>query len=131
MATKASTAEFLMEQLGSGVTAKKMFGEYGLYLEGKMFAMVCDDQLFVKPTPSGRAFLGQVQEAAPYPGAKDAFVIPAERWDDAQWLAELAAITARELPNPKGKRAPGVAGFAPRGGPKGSAPARRGRAKPR
>jgi DNA transformation protein and related proteins len=117
MATKPSTAEYLVDQLGSGVTAKKMFGEYGLYLDGKMFAMLCDDQLFVKPTPGGRAFLGEVQEAAPYPGAKNAFVIPGDRWDDSEWLAELAAKTAKELPPSKTKRA---ATSAPPGGSGGA-----------
>jgi DNA transformation protein and related proteins len=132
MVTKASTADFLLEQLGTGVTLKKMLGEYGLYLEGKMFAMVCDDQLYVKPTPAGRAFLGEVHEAAPYAGAKPAFVIAGDRWEDGEWLAELAALTARELPDPKTKRAPGASGFAPRPG-SGAAPSamRRGRPKAR
>ncbi len=120
MGTKASTAEFLLEQLGQGVTAKKMFGEYGLYLDGKIFAMVCDDQLFVKSTPEGKDFLGEVQEAPPYPGAKNAFVIPGDRWENGEWLAELAAITARALPTPQSKRAAkrpaGAAAFSPRAG---------------
>lgn len=103
MSTKTSTAEFLVEQLGAGVTAKKMFGEYGLYLDGKLFALLCDDLLFVKPTPGGRAFLGEAQEAPPYPGAKNALVVAADRWDDAEWMTELAAITTRELPSPASK----------------------------
>jgi TfoX/Sxy family transcriptional regulator of competence genes len=108
MSTKTQTAEFLVEQLGAGVTAKKMFGEYGLYLDGKIFAMVCDDQLFLKTTPGGRAFLardGEVKEGPPYPGAKNALIVEAERWDDSEWMAELAAITARELPSPVSKHA--------------------------
>jgi TfoX/Sxy family transcriptional regulator of competence genes len=120
MGTKASTVEFLLEQLGPAVTAKKMFGEYGLYLDGKMFALVCDDQLFVKLTPAGKELLGEVEEGPPYPGAKNAFIIPGERWDDAAWLAELAKHTARELPDPQQKRAAkrpaGAAAFSARGG---------------
>ena len=30
------------------VTARKMFGGYGLYREGSMFALIADDQLFFK-----------------------------------------------------------------------------------
>lgn len=116
MATKASTAEYLVDQLGDGVTCKKMFGEYGLYLDGKMFALICDDQLFLKATAGGRALLGEVAEAPPYPGAKLAFVIPGDRWDDAEWLAELAAVTTRELPAPKPKRPPGAGAKRARGG---------------
>lgn len=43
----------------AGVTCKKMFGEYGLFVDGKVFALVCDDTLFVKPTPSAQMMLGR------------------------------------------------------------------------
>jgi len=54
MATQQRTIDFLLEQAsGAGaVTAKPMFGEYGVYVDGKMIGLVCDDQLFVKPTLS-------------------------------------------------------------------------------
>ena len=85
------------------VTYKKMFGEYGLFSEGKMFGMVCDDRLFVKPTDAGRAYIGDVVEAPPYPGAKPSFLIE-DRLDDREWLSELARITTRALPTPTVKR---------------------------
>lgn len=86
-----------------GVTAKKMFGEYGLFSGGKMFGMVCDDRLLIKPTAGGRAYIGRVVEAEPYPGAKPSFLIE-ERLEDREWLSELARITTRELPMPKPKK---------------------------
>nr|WP_302477339.1 TfoX/Sxy family protein [Sphingomonas sp. ID1715] len=107
VASDPNTVSFLLDQLGAGgaeVTAKKMFGEYGLYLDGKMVAMVCDDQLFVKRTAGGAAFTGPVEEAPPYPQAKPHPLIDADRWDDADWLAELFRITAAELPAPKPKK---------------------------
>ena len=72
MASDAKTVAFLVDQIATAgvVHAKAMFGEYGLYCDGKMVAMVCDDQLFVKPTAGGRAFAGLVDERPPYPGAK-------------------------------------------------------------
>lgn len=108
MGSRPETVEFLVDQLGTGgaeVTAKKMFGEYGLYLDGKMVAMVCDDQLFLKRTPGGATFTGPIEEAPPYPGAKPHPLIDGDRWDDATWLAELFRITAAELPAPKPKKA--------------------------
>ncbi|MCK7502621.1 MAG: TfoX/Sxy family protein [Comamonadaceae bacterium] len=36
-----------------------MFGEYAIYLDGKVVALVCDNQFFVKPTDAGRALLGR------------------------------------------------------------------------
>lgn len=50
-----------------------MFGEYGVYADGKIFGLICDNKLFVKPTISGREFIGNVVEAPPYEGAKPGF----------------------------------------------------------
>ena len=80
-----------------------MFGEYGLYCDGKMFAIVGDDQLFVKPTAGGRAFAPDAEEASPYPGAKPCLLIDADSWDDSDWLSGLVRITVEELPAPKEK----------------------------
>jgi DNA transformation protein and related proteins len=106
MATQQRTVDFLLEQLApvAGLSARKMFGEYALQCEGKTVALVCDDQLFVKPTAGGRAFIGDPLEAPPYPGAKPSFRIDAERWDDADWLGELIAMTIAEVPAPKPKK---------------------------
>lgn len=106
MSTQPSTIDYLLEQLASAgsVSARKMFGEYGLYCDGKIVALVCDDQFFLKPTPEGRAFLGEaVDEQSAYGGAKPSFRIAGERWDDAEWMAELVRVTAAALPMPKTK----------------------------
>ena len=105
MASTQGFVDFVMELFDAdcGVTHKKMFGEYGLFSEGKMFAMICDDRLLVKPTEGGRAYIGDVVEALPYPGAKPAFLIE-DRLEDGEWLSELARITARELPLPKPRK---------------------------
>lgn len=60
MASQQSTVDFILEQIAAAgsVSAKKMFGEYGIYCDGKMVALVCDDQLFIKPTLAGKAFIG-------------------------------------------------------------------------
>lgn len=105
MSTTQGFADYVTDQFEEdcGVTQKKMFGEYGLFSQGKMFAMVCDDRLLFKPTVAGRAFIGEVVEAEPYPGAKLCFLIE-DRLEDREWLSELARITARELPPPKPRR---------------------------
>lgn len=105
MASSQEFVDFVIEQFDEnlGITPKKMFGEFGLFCEGKMFGMICDDQFFVKPTAGGRAFIGNVVEASPYPGAKPSFLI-GERLEDREWMSELARITTRELPIPKRKR---------------------------
>jgi TfoX/Sxy family transcriptional regulator of competence genes len=107
MATQQRTIDYLIEQATSAgtVSAKPMFGEYGVYVDGKMIGSVCDDQLFVKPTASGRVHAEPVHEAPPYPGAKTHLLIKADRWDDAEWLGELLRVTATELPTTKPRKA--------------------------
>jgi DNA transformation protein and related proteins len=109
MATAQGTVDVILEAIGSAgaVSAKKMFGEYGVYCDGKMIGSVSDDQFFVKITEAGRAWLGDaVDEAPPYPGAKPNFRVGAERWDDAEWMGELVRVTWGELPvgKPKAKK---------------------------
>ena len=106
MASKQSTADFIVDQLSHAgvISSKKMFGEYAIYCDGKLPALVADDQLFVKPTDAGRRFIGSPVEAPPYPGAKPCFLIPGDRWDDSDWLCELIRITTRELPVPIPKK---------------------------
>jgi TfoX/Sxy family transcriptional regulator of competence genes len=105
MATNKEFVDFIVEQIeNSGIiTYKKMFGEYVLYSDGKVVALICDNQLFVKPTEGGRVFIGDVKEAPPYPGAKMSFLIE-DKIDNRDWLSELIRITARELPDPKPKK---------------------------
>ncbi|MFS0771140.1 TfoX/Sxy family protein [Sphingomonas sp. 1P08PE] len=111
MATQQRTVDFLLEQATDAgvVTAKPMFGEYCLYLDGKMIGSICDDQLFIKPTVSGRAHAEPVSDAPPYPGAKPQMLIAADRWDDAEWFGDLVRITAAELPTPKPRKPKGGA----------------------
>ena len=104
MASTPQFVEFVVEQLNASgqVSAKKMFGEYGLYWSDKLFALVCDNRLYVKPTAAGRAFWPAAVEAAPYPGAKPSFLIE-EQLEDRQWLATFARLTVEALPEPKPK----------------------------
>lgn len=104
MASTQAFADFVASQLeGTGhIAYRKMFGEYALYCDTKVVALICDDQLFVKPTQAGREFIGKPVEAPPYPGAALYFLIE-DRCDDREWLGRLIRITADALPLPKPK----------------------------
>lgn len=104
MASTPQFVDFVVEQLhDSGpVVAKKMFGEYALYWGDKLFALVCDNTLYVKPTAAGRAFWPEAVEAPPYPGAKPSFRIGAQL-EDREWLVALARRTVEALPAPRPK----------------------------
>ena len=106
MSSQQKTVDYILEQSAGGgtVTARKMFGEYGMYCDGKVVALICDDQLFIKPTEAGRAYLGAATEAEAYRGSKMYFLVGGERWDDAEWLAGLVKATADALPAPKTRK---------------------------
>lgn len=105
MASNQKFVDFITDQIsGAGeIITKKMFGEYGIYADGKLFGLICDNQLYIKPTVAGRQFIGEVNEAAPYPGAKPSFLIE-DKVEDRDWLSKLVRITLEELPVPKPKK---------------------------
>ena len=107
MATKQSTIDYLLDQLSSvkNVRARKMFGEYALYCQEKVVALVCDDELYVKITEQGKKLLGKnFQEGFAYKGAKPSMHISAEMFDDREFLSKLISITARALASPAAKK---------------------------
>lgn len=106
MATSAATISYLLPHLkGAGeITAKKMFGEYGLYLNGKMVALVCDDLLYIKPTASGRSYWPGLEEGCPYPGAKPCLMIQDSEMSQETRVVELLQITWDALPFPKPRK---------------------------
>lgn len=129
MASDQSFADYAADQIrGAGsIRTLKMFGEYGIYCDERVVALVCDNQLFVRPTAGGRAFIGTPAEAPPYPGAKPHFLVT-DRLDDREWLTELIAVTVKEVPLPKPKKPKPAAGSKRAGGPAQSRPAKAGRA---
>ena len=63
---------------------------------------ICDDQLFIKNTPAGRAFAPGLRLAPPYEGAGDALLV--EDPEDAAFAAELLRHTWAALPAPRRKK---------------------------
>ncbi len=112
MATKRSTVDDLIESLaGAGAAvARPMFGEYGLYLDGKLIGLVCDDKLYLKPTPAGRELAPDAPLGSPYPGAKPHLTLPPAAWADTAALCKLVRATFAALPALKPRK--------PRGGAK-------------
>lgn len=106
MATKQSTVDFLEDQVQNAGTirSRKMFGEYALYCNEKVVALICDDELFVKVTSISDQFLDKNHIAPPYPGAKNYLKVPQDKWDDREWLSNFIQQTAAVLPAPKPKK---------------------------
>lgn len=104
MASDAGFVDYVCDQAGLGarLTTKKMFGEYALYVDGKVTAFVCDNQVFLKPTAEGRALLADLPEGSPWPQAKLHIRADALLDDPPRWKRALLA-TADVLPLPKPK----------------------------
>lgn len=108
MASKAELVDYIVEQCsGAGnITARKMFGEYGIYCDGKIFGLICDDQLFIKITEKGKALMPDLEKGAPYKGAKEHFIFT--EIDEKELLSEFVRATCEDLPMPKPKKKKGV-----------------------
>lgn len=104
MATDPGFIEYVHEQaaFGARLSHKRMFGEYAMYLDGKVVAFACDNSLLLKPTAAGKALLPRVTPGKPYPEAKDYYVVD-EFLDDTPLLQRLLQATADVLPAPKPK----------------------------
>lgn len=105
MASQSGFIQYVIEQMSDAgsITHRKMFGGDTIYCEGKVVALICNDQLFVKPTEVGRTFIGEVITAPAYPGAKPSFLV-GDKIDDKAWITQLIQLTEKALPAPKPKK---------------------------
>lgn len=104
LASNLDFVEYVCDQIGGAgsITYKKMFGEYGVYCDGKIIGLICDNQFFVKKTEAGAALYPDCQEGAPYAGAKPHFII--DSVDNRERIAQFIQATCNELPAPKRKK---------------------------
>ena len=104
MASSTDFVQYITDQCAKAgvITTKKMFGDYGIYCDGKIFGLICDDCFYLKPTEPGRALLRCVELRPPYEGAKDYFLITDV--DDSNYLSTLVRETCKALPEPKPKK---------------------------
>jgi len=103
MASNPDFVQYIVDQCGKAgdITARKMFGDYGVYCNGKIFGLVSDNGFYVKPTEAGRQMLRSVDLRPPYEGAKPYFYI--EDVDDSDYVSALVRATCADLPEPKPK----------------------------
>ena len=106
MASNADFVQYIVDQCsGAGeITVKKMMGDYCIYCDGVIFGLICDNNLYIKPTCQGAAQLKEVVMHSPYPGAKEHFLI--NDVDDRDYLVSIIKATIPALPKPKAKRNP-------------------------
>jgi TfoX/Sxy family transcriptional regulator of competence genes len=104
MGTHADTIAHLLDALDPlPLSARKMFGEYALYLDGKVVGLVCDDLLYLKPTPAALVILPGSPTGHPYPGAK-LHLLVTDALDDPDPVKLALKAIASDLLMPKPKK---------------------------
>jgi len=100
VATQKETIEFILGKLRDRTrfTARQMFGEYALYADGKVVALVCDDLLYVKILPASRVLERLCEKGEPYPGAKPHYLVEEGQLSTLENLPAILGDIAVSLP---------------------------------
>ena len=102
MSSSPDFVRYICEQLeGTGaIRARKMFGEYMVYVNDRPVFLVCDDMLFIKKLPELNPLLDNRPSAPPYDGAKEHYVLDP---DGREVLRQAAVLAEAVTPLPKKK----------------------------
>lgn len=105
MATSKDTADFILARLGndSRFTLRAMFGEYALYVDGKVVALICDNTLYVKIVPASAVLEDVCEQGPPYPGAKPHYIVSEEMLYSLGGIPAILIAVAAALPEKKKK----------------------------
>jgi DNA transformation protein len=105
MSTTPDTLTYFLECLEwiPEVRAKAMFWEYGIYSWERMFALACDDTLFLKTFPETIGFFEDMETKA-YPGSKNTAQVNAEWLENRDELVRMVKLTLEYTPYPKPKK---------------------------
>ena len=103
MATQRATIDFLLEKLREPkrLAARAMFGEYALYADGRVVALVCDDRLYVKRLPASQALDPLCEQGNPYPGAKLHYIVEEGQLTTLPTLASILFALAESVSEKK------------------------------
>ena len=83
---------------------KSMMGGYLVYLNGKLIGDICDNELFLKRTPTSDRLLADSELRYPYEGSKTLMHV-FDKFEDANLILELMGGMYTELPEKNPKKA--------------------------
>ena len=76
---------------------KSMFGEYAMYAEDTVVALVCDQTVFIKLSDGTTALLAdRVKLGLPFPGAKPAYMLTEGELEDDDLMTQVIAAVLRD-----------------------------------
>ena len=85
------------------IVIKAMMGGYLVYLNGKLIGDICDNELFLKRTPSSDRLLGDSELRYPYEESRTLMHV-FDQFEDAELIEELLKGMYAELPEKKQKK---------------------------
>ncbi|MCR4966007.1 MAG: hypothetical protein K6A41_10175 [Bacteroidales bacterium] len=90
MACTTEYIEYVCSQVENAgvVRAKKMFGDWCVYIDEKPSILVCDNICYVKMFPEISDLMSEALVATPYPGAKEHYILDIEHRDWALKVVE-------------------------------------------
>lgn len=106
MSTNRDTVDFILEKLRDKkrFSVRAMFGEYALYADGRVVALVCDDTLYVKIVPTSAELENICEKGEPYPGAKPHYIVEEGQLATVPHFSEILIDIAAALPPLKPKK---------------------------
>ena len=98
--------EFVREIFSAAgdIVIRSMMGGYLIYFNGKLIGDICDNELFLKRTPTSDKLLADSELRYPYEDSKT-LMYAFDRFEDMDLITELLKGMYAELPEKKTKKA--------------------------
>lgn len=105
MACTSDFIEFVCSQLeGAGmVRARKMFGDYCIYVDEKPIILACENIVYIKKHQAIEKMMSEAEIGFPYDGAKEHYILDVEHKDYVLPIVK-ALLPHIPLPKPKKKK---------------------------
>lgn len=103
MACTPEFIDFVCQQLSAVgiVRARKMMGDYVIYVDEKCVITACDGICYVKKLPELAELMSDAECGYPYNGAKEHYILDVEHRDLA---LRVVTLLRDKLPYPKAKK---------------------------
>lgn len=103
MACSQEYIDFVCSQLDAAgvVRARKMMGDYVIYVDEKCVIVACDEVCYVKKIPELAELMSDAECAFPYDGAKEHYILDIEHKEHA---LKVVTVLRDVLPYPKSKK---------------------------
>ena len=97
--------EYVRESFSAAgdIVIKSMMGGYLVYLNGKLIGDICDNELFLKRTPTSDRMLADSELRYPYEESKSLMYV-FDRFDDPDLIKELLEGMYAELPEKRSRK---------------------------